>query len=240
MMRILLLILFAYISTFSLIGQVNDKAGNRIMFQGLVMDAESSEKVSGAQIVINRKFSSISTSDGTFAFYVNRKDTVVFLSLGYIPATMIISDTLSGKDFIAGIYMKSDTLSIGEVIIVPRFSNIKSKMLSGRSPEQSTIDNARYNVAVSSYQGRNSISSLNDPASNYAAIRQKQTIAAYERGGIPTDQMLGFNAIVLIPAAYMLLKGLPSKPDAYKPEITPYELDQIQKKYLESQRQKDK
>jgi len=79
---------------------------------------------------------------------------------------------------------------------------------------------------------------MNDPASNYAAIRQKQTIRAYERGGIPSDQMLGFNALVLIPAAYMLLKGLPPKPDAYKPEITPYELDLIQKKYLESVRKK--
>lgn len=234
MMRILLLILFTCITSISLFCQVNDKSGNRIMFQGLVMDAATSEKISGSQIVINRKFSSVSTSDGTFACYVNRRDTVVFFSLGYIPTTLIISDTLLGKDFIAGIYMKTDTLSIGEVIIVPRFSNIKSKMLSGHSHEPSAIDNAKYNVAVSAYQGRNSISSLNDPASNYAAIRQKQTIAAYERGGIPSDQMIGFNALVLIPAAYMLLKGLPPKPDAYKPEITPYELDLIQKKYLES------
>jgi hypothetical protein len=203
-----------------------------------VLDAQTSARISGSQIVINRKFSSISSTDGTFAFYVNRKDTVVFFSLGYIPATMLISDTLSGKDFIAGVYMKSDTLSIGEVIIVPRFSNIKSKMLSGRSPESSTIDNARYNVAVSSYQGRNSITNMNDPASNYAAIRQKQTIAAYERGGIPSDQMLSFNALVLIPAAYMLLKGLPPKPDAFKPEISQYELDLIHKKYLESIRNK--
>ncbi len=238
MKRTLLLILFAEIFIFRLFSQVTDNSANRILFQGLVLDAQTSAKISGSQIVINRKFSSVSTTDGTFAFYVNRKDTVIFYSLGYMPTTMLISDTLSGKDFIAGIYMKSDTLSIGEVIIVPRFSNIKSKMLSGRSPESSTIDNAKYNVAVSSYQGRNSISSMNDPASNYAAIRQKQTIRAYERGGIPSDQMLGFNALVLIPAAYMLLKGLPPKPDAYKPEITPYELDLIQKKYLESVRKK--
>jgi hypothetical protein len=239
MKRILLLILFADILIFNLLSQVIDNSGSRILFQGLVMDAKTSDKISGSQIIINRKFTSISTSDGTFAFYVNRKDTVVFYSLGYIPTTMLISDTLSGKDFIAGIYMKSDTLSIGEVVIVPRFSNIKSKMLSSRTHEPSAVDNAKYNVAVSAYQGRNSISNLNDPASNYAAIRQKQTIAAYEKGGIvSSDHMLNFNALVLIPAAYMLLKGMPQKPNAYKPEITPYELDQIQKKYLESQQQK--
>ena len=30
--------------------------------------------------------------------------------------SLYISDTLSGSEFMAGIYMKSDTLSIGEVI----------------------------------------------------------------------------------------------------------------------------
>jgi hypothetical protein len=237
MRRILLLILFVCSFLTPGISQVKDNSEKKILFQGLVQDSETLSKISGAQIMINRKFSSVSTTDGTFAFLVNKRDTVVFYSLGYNPATMLISDTLSGKEFIAGIYLKSDTLSIGEVIIVPRFSNIKSKMLSGRNQEPSTLDNARYNVAVSAYQGRNSISNMNDPASNYATIRQKQTIAAYERGGIPSDQMFGFNALVLIPAAYMFLKGVPQKPDAYKPEISPYELEQIQKKYLESQRQ---
>lgn len=239
MRRILLLILFAYIILTPVISQVKDNSVNRILFQGLVLDAETYSKIPGSQIVINRKFSSVSTTDGTFAFYVNRSDTVVFYSLGYMPTTMLISDTLSGKEFVAGIYMKTDTLSIGEVIIVPRFSNLKSQMLSGRSSPPSVVDNAKYNVAVSSYQGRNSISTMNDASSNYAMLRQRQKIAAYERGGIvPSEQMIGFNALVLIPAAYMFLKGLPPKPDSYSPEISPYELDLVQKKYLESQQQK--
>jgi hypothetical protein len=238
MRRILLLILFVCSVLTPAISQVRDNSEKKILFQGLVQDSETFSKISGSQIIINGRFSSVSTTDGTFAFYVNRRDTVVFYSLGYSPATMMISDTLSGNEFIAGIYMKSDTLSIGEVVIVPRFSNIKSQMLSSRSKESSAIDNARYNVAVSAYQGRNSISNMNDPASNYATIRLKQTVAAYERGGIPSDQMFGFNALVLIPAAYMFLKGIPQKPDAYKPEISPYELDQMQKKYLESQKQR--
>lgn len=239
MRRILLLILFVCSVLTPVLSQVQDNSEKRILFQGLVLDSETFSKISGSQIIINRKFSSVSTIEGTFAFYVNRRDTIVFYSLGYSPATMLISDTLSGNEFVAGIYLKSDTLSIGEVIIVPRFSNIKSQLLSSLSHEPSTIDNARYNVAVSAYQGRNSISSMNDPASNYATIRQKQKVAAYERGGIvPSDQMIGFNALVLFPAAYMLLKGVPRKPDAYRPEIPPYELDLIQKKYLESVRKK--
>ena len=38
---------------------------------------------------------------------------------------------------------------------------------------------------------------------------------------------------MLIPAAYLLIKGLPPRPDPLKPDISPYELEQIQQKYLE-------
>ena len=41
---------------------------------------------------------------------------------------------------------------------------------------------------------------------NYAVISQKQKIDAFEKGGIPSDKIVGLNALLLIPAAaYMLL-----------------------------------
>jgi hypothetical protein len=146
---------------------------------------------------------------------------------------MIISDTLSGKEFIAGVYMNSDTLEIGEVIIVPRFSTLKSEILNSPSRTPATMDNAKYNVAVSAYAGKNSISSMNDPASNYDMLRQRQKVDAFEKGGIPSDKILGFSPFMLIPAAYLLVHGLPEKPAAYKPEITSKELEDLNKRYLE-------
>jgi hypothetical protein len=239
MKRICLLFLLTYLFLKPAFGQVIEDAGNRILFQGIVMDAEKFSIISGSQITINKDFAAVSNTEGTFAFYVNKHDTVVFFSLGYVPTTMIISDTLAGHEFVAGIYMKSDTMSIGEVVIVPRYSNLKSELLNGKSKTPSTMDNARYNVAVSAYQGRNSISSMNDPSSNYAAIREKQKVAAYEKGGIrPSDQMIGLNVLAIIPAAYLLIKGKPEKPGSYNPEISPYELEQIQKKYLETVNQR--
>ena len=71
--------------------------------------------IPNSQIIMNRRSVSISGNDGTFVFYVNINDTVVFQSLGYKSVTMVISDTLKGKEFVAGIYLNSDTLSIGEV-----------------------------------------------------------------------------------------------------------------------------
>lgn len=235
MRKISLLILLVSLFLKPSFGQVNENAGKHILFQGLVMDAGSFSAITGTQIAINRRFSAVSNKDGAFAFYVNRHDTVVFNSLGYLPSVMIISDTLKGSEFVAGIYMKSDTLSIGEVIIVPRFSNLKSELLNGKSKVPSTMDNARYNVAVSAYQGKNSVSSLGDPASNYEQIRRTQKTNAYEKGAIrSSEQMVSVNAFTLIPAAYLLLKGKPEKPNSYNPDLTPYELEMIQKKYLET------
>jgi hypothetical protein len=206
---------------------------SRISFQGLVMDAHTLSPIAYSQIMINRTFSSVSGSDGTFSFYVNRKDTVLFKSLGYKSTMLIVSDTLIGRDFIAGIYMKSDTLLIGEVVVIPRLSNLKSEILNARSKTPSTFENARYNVAVSAYQGRNSMRQLGDPADNYTVLSDQQKVSAYERGGIPSDKIVGLSPLLLIPAAYLLIKGMPEKPAPVKQKLTGREMDQIQKKYLE-------
>jgi len=210
----------------------------RILFHGLVMDASDLSPVANSQILINRSYSTISSTDGTFAFYVNISDTVVFTSFGYKPTVMHVSDTLTGAEFVAGIYLNSDTISIGEVIIVPRFSNIKSEILNAPSKTPAVMENARYNVAISAYQGRTNQSNLGDPAINYGILRHQQRIEAYERGGIPSDKIVGLSPFMLLPLANLLLNGLPEKPAPLKSQVTNQEMDQIHKKYLETLRQR--
>ena len=238
MKRIFILILLICIIIQTGLSQEKENAGIRILFRGLVMDASTFSPLANSQIDINMAFSSVSDEDGTFSFYVNRHDTVVFSSLGYKPVILYVSDTLTGREFNAGIYMHTDTLSIGEVVIVPRFTNLKSEILNARSKTPSTMENARYNVAVSAYQGRNSQNKLGDPADNYAHLRQKQKINAYEKGGIPSDQIVGISPLLLIPAAYLLIKGIQEKPAPLSPQLNDSDIDQIQKKYLETLKQR--
>jgi hypothetical protein len=213
--------------------------GLRILFQGIVRDASTFTPVPNSQIMINREFSSVSDNDGFFVFYVYRSDTVVFSSLGYKSTTMLISDTLSGKEFMAGVYMQTDTLAIGDVVIIPRLSNLRSEILNAKNKTPETFNNARYNLAVSAYQGRNSVSSLSSPEDSYAVVIQRQKEDAFSRGGIPSDKILGISPLLLVPAAYMLLKGPPELPAHVKPVFSDYELEQIQKKYLEIKRQRE-
>jgi hypothetical protein len=236
MKRIFLFVLLWIIIFHSGFSQQKVNPENRILLQGLVMDATTLSPIGNSQILVNRAFSSVSEKNGTFAFYVYKNDTVVFKSLGYKSTILYIGDTLSGSEFMAGIFMKSDTVSIGEVLIIPRISNLKSDIMNSRSKTPANFDNARYNVAISAYQGRTSTSNgtYNDPAYSYSVLSQKQKINAYGKGQIPSDQIFGANALLLIPAAILYLKGLPEKPGPMEPDLTDEELGMLQKRYLDS------
>lgn len=220
------------------LSQVPGKEGGLILFHGLVVDAKTEVPLQGSQIFINKAFETVSDNEGNFAFYVNRRDTVVFSRLGYKSALLFVSDTLSGKEFIAGIYLHSDTLSIGEVIIVPRLSTLKSDLLSPRDPASKVEENAKYNLAVSAYQGRITQNKLGDPSINYELIRQQQRNDAYSKGQIPSDRIAAISPFLLIPAAYLLINGFPGKPAPLQQRLTELEVNQIHKKYLETHGQK--
>lgn len=234
MKRYSLILLITFLVINSLSGQVVRETDSRILFNGMVMDAGTLEPVEGSQITINRIFISVSDNDGKFAFYVNKGDTVVFSLLGYEPVELHISDTLSGREFIAGVYLNSDTIAIGEVVIVPRLANLRSEMLTSHPETNQVIENAKYNLEVSSYQGRVSQGKLGDPSLNYEVLRQQQRADAYSKGQIPPDRIAGLSPFMIIPAAYLLMNGLPGKPVPMRPQLTEQEVDQLHRKYLET------
>jgi hypothetical protein len=232
---LLFLLLFCFCSGFS---QEKEKTGLRILYRGLVLDAVDLAPLPNTQIMINRMFSSVSDHDGSFSFYADRSDTIIFRILGYKQEILKLNDTISGQEFIAGIYLQRDTMSIGEVVILPRYVNLKSEIMNSPSKTPSTFENAKYNVAVSAYQGKTSTGKLGDPDDNYSALKQKQKTYAFERGGIPSENIAGINPFILIPAAYLLFKGFPEKPPAYKSNLTETEIDQINQAYLELLKQR--
>jgi len=236
MKRYLLLILVVVIFSREATGQETGISNSVILVNGLVMDAQTRTPLSGSQIIINRSFITISDDEGKFAFYVNRADTVVFVRLGYKSATFFVSDTLSSRELLAGVYMSADTITIGEVVIVPKLAKLRSELYNPRPETKQELENAKYNLQISAYQGRISTGRLGDPASNYEMIRQKQKLDTYEKGGIPSDRMVGISPLILIPAAYLLMNGLPEKPPPPKPSLTDQEVDQLNKRYMDKNR----
>jgi hypothetical protein len=227
-----------FFSVIAVNGQVVKDADSRVLFQGAVFDAGSLRVLAGSRIVINGKFFSVSDEEGRFAFYVLKGDTVLFTRVGYKSARLSVSDTLSGKEFVAGIYMHTDTVEIEEVVIIPRYSSLRSEMFTSHPESDIKIENAKYNLEVSSYQGRMGTSRLGDPVMNYEVLRQQHRSDAYSKGQIPSDRIVGLSPFMIIPAAYLLMNGLPGRPSPLKPQITEKEVELIHKKYIEVIRKK--
>lgn len=236
-MRRCCIIFFALLFSFPpLFCQSGKTRESSLFFNGIVRDASTYMPLRDAQIFLNRSFIAVTGEDGTFALRVNRRDTVDFRLLGYNDASFHVSDTLPGLEFMVGIYMMTDTIAIEEVVIVPRLKNLKYDIYKppAVTPE---MQNAKYNVAVSAYQGRMSMGKLGDPESNYAVIHQRNLRNAAEKGTIPSNAMVGLSPIMLIGAAYLLINGLPPKPEPMKSDLSREELDQIHKSYLERLRE---
>ncbi len=238
MRRIVLTISSIFIFLHAGFSQLKEDTDSKILFHGLIMDAETLVPISNAQIFVNREFSFIGGEDGAFTMYVHSRDSVLFKRLGYKPETMFISDTLKGRDFIAGIYMNSDTLKIGEVVILPRYKNLRSEILNSTSTIPEIMDNARYNVAVTAYQAKAGQNELGNAQNNYALLNQRQKTEAFEKGTIASEHIAGLDALMLIPAGIMLLRGLPDNHTEFKQQLTNKEVDLIQNRYLELKRQK--
>jgi len=208
-------------------------SGRSVLFRGVVVDAETQARIADTKIYINGSQKALSGADGTFSFFAGQNDTVVFSSMGYRQISFIVSDTLKASEFLTGIYLKPDTISIGEVIILPHYRSLKTELMNYPSQSDIKTEYARNNVNVAAYQGRTGQFKLGDPAMNYEFLRQKQKTEAYEKGGIPSDRIAGISPLLLLPAAYLILHGLPEVPEPPEPKITQKELDDLNKIFLE-------
>ena len=55
-----------------------------------------------------------------------------------------------------------------------------------------------------------------------------------KKEGFASEQIVGFNPLIFLPAAYMLLHGLPEPAPPMHPGLTDDEVKKIHKRYLES------
>lgn len=222
-----------------LTGQQSMVQGNRVLFRGVVADGETRNRLAGSQIYVNGIMKAVSRDDGTFSFFAFRHDTITFSMMGYKPFLLILGDTIRVPELLTGVYLNPDTLNIGEVIILPRLPSLKAGINVSLTQNNIYTENARNNVNIASYQGRTGQDKLGDPSMNYELLRRKQKTEAYEKGGIPSDRMLGLSPLLLVPASYLLIHGMPETPSPPEPKISQREIDELNKKYLEKIRGKE-
>lgn len=202
-----------------------------ILLQGLVMDAESLEPLPNAHYVINRMFGNVTDEKGEFSVYLGKKDTLKISYVGYRDIVFTAADTLKGNTFTAGFFLHSDTLALGEVIIVPRIPNLGTGILLETPVVSQEEMNARNNMAASVYQGLNSRQQLGDPSANYELMRRKHMQEAIEKGAIPSNRMVGINFLAIPAAILYYAKGPPERSNPPRPMISQKEIERMKDLY---------
>ncbi len=220
---LLFVIAFLVINPFSILGQKRS-----VLLNGVVMDAETHIPITNAHFINSAGHSGITNEAGQFATLINSGDTIIFSVIGYSTMVYHVPDSLMAREYLAGIFLYTDTIAVGEVIINPRIGNLKAEILKYEPSTEESVVNARNNISVSVYQGLAGANELGDPLTNYELLRQQQKTQAYERGGIPSDRMVGFNPITFIPGLiYMMVNGLPEKYEPPAPRVTNIDLERL-------------
>ena len=198
-----------------------------ILFHAVILDADTREPLTGAHFQVRGRSSGAADSRGMVSFYARRRDTVTFTSVGYKEYQMTVHDTLRAMEYVAGIYLTTDTLMMAAVVVMPRIGNIRAAIMSEPPPTNQEMINATNNLRLSTYQGLTSASRLGDPAANYEVLRQLQRYDAYEKGQIPADKMLALSPFALIPLIYILAVGPPEVPEPPVPYISAREMENL-------------
>jgi hypothetical protein len=161
--------------------------------------------------------------------------------IGYKTSILPITQSHTVNEYLALVPMVTDTVEIAEVIVIPGFSGGLRSIAEGASANDlRQIENARGNLNISTYQGLTGADKTGDPKLNYAMLRQKQKYDAYEKGGIPSDKMLAVSPFMVIPALYLLIKGLPEQPSAPQSELSYKDIERLWDAYRESLFEKKK
>lgn len=204
---------------------------NLLLIQGVVIDGSSLEPLPNTHFILNKVFGNVTDEKGEFSIYIGINDTIKFTYVGYQDFIFTPSDTLTGNIFTAGIFMQSDTMSVGEVIVMPRLPDLRAGILLESPVEEPELRNAKNNIAASVYSGIYSQEQLGAPSANYDLLKRKQLLDAYEKGAIPSDRMVGLNFLT-IPAAIMYFsKGLHEHPEPPRPMISRKDIDRMKELY---------
>lgn len=140
-------------------------------------------------VVLNKHRGTISDFDGMFSFVVEASDTVQFSAVGYKNFYVYIPSNPTRDHFNVEIPMKTDTIMIGEVIILPwkTYQEFKEAFVSLKLPDDD-LKRAYRNIAKIMAQIEKT--STPDPYLNYQYLMSEYFDQLYTQGQMPYYSVL--------------------------------------------------
>ena len=208
-----------------------------ILLHGIVMDAKTREPIPNVHYVLNNTYGNITDQEGEFSVYMTRDDTIRFTYVGYQDFVYSPADTLAEEAYTAGIFMQSDTLALGEVVVIPRLPDLRTDILSDPPRISPEIKNAVGNLEVAVYQGVMSKRELDYPRANYYSLKRQQVLDAFEKGTLPPEWMVGLN-ILAFPGFVRSSRGPADRPEPPRPSVSREDINRMKRIYQEKSRER--
>jgi len=126
---------------------------------------------------------------GIFSIISSPGDTVFFSAIGFKPTLLTIPATATGDHYITDVIMVTDTIQIGEVLVLPwrTYSEFKRAVLENK-PTDPLMDNLAYNLAMVQQQIWSDMSPTSGEA--YRFTMQQMSDNLYTRGQLPANNLL--------------------------------------------------
>ena len=126
---------------------------------------------------------------GIFSIISMPGDTVFFSAIGYKSTLLTVPPMLAGTNFITDIMMVTDTIEIGEVLVLPwkTYSEFKRAVLENR-PADPLAENMEFNLALVEQQIWSDMRST--PGQAYRYTVQQMSDNLYTRGQLPYNNLL--------------------------------------------------
>jgi hypothetical protein len=126
---------------------------------------------------------------GIFSIISSPGDTVFFSAIGYKSTLLTVPVTSVGDHYITDVIMVTDTIEIGEVLVLPwkTYSEFKRAVLENR-PADPLMENMEYNLAMMQQQIWSEMSPT--PGQAYRYTVQQISDNLYTRGQSPANNLL--------------------------------------------------
>lgn len=168
--------------------QVEDK-DQFIQIDGFTID-ENNNIITGVSIYSKHlRRGAASDTRGIFSIISEPGDTIFFSAVGYKPTLLTVPSRLMGTSYITDVRLMTDTIMIGEVMILPwkTYSEFKRSVLQNK-PDDPTYRNLEENLALVEQQLWSDLRST--PGQGYRYTVQQMTDNLYTRGQTPYNNLL--------------------------------------------------
>lgn len=130
-----------------------------------------------------------SDNRGIFSIISVPGDTIFFSAIGYKSTILTIPPSITGSHFITDVIMVTDTIMIGEVLVLPwkTYSEFKRAVIENK-PVDPLMENMEYNLALVEQQIWSDMRAT--PGEAYRYTMQQMADNLYTRGQMPSNNLL--------------------------------------------------